>query len=1009
MNTTRQFKLNTKTKQTAVERLSSGFRINRAADDAAGLAISEKMRAQIRGLHQGSRNVQDGISFCNVADGALNEVHAILGRIRELAVQAASDTYVEQDRQAIEDEFTQLKDEINRISRTTEFNTKRIFDDGVFKVEFSDDICPIKIFNANHGSPTAPETYGGIILGDDTRIAWNAIDPSMVTKDALTGETVFKKGEYEYKTNEYKFTITCEEGSKPPEIKVEFEVSASGDGIHIAGDLIAWEDVVNENEESILDHLGEEGHYHFKDREGTGSFYVEEGAMLGDIIKALNEYNERTHTRYYNIYDSYYITQAVDVADTGTLVRITQDLYTKCFKDTGDIDLNIHLQADKDGIWVKDWNNQDIPDSKKTWAELGLAEWSSGNQVSDKKTYAYTYQSSDGVYDITFEFFLLDETSKDSVIDGINNMELEDWSNYGDTDTSFTLGQTGNILSGKLDTHHNTLTVKEQAMLGRDFDKQNETFASTWLTYDFTSDYFFANLYNPDNRTQSIGYVDTSPPKAATIERDSADTVSYLTAKALRQLLTGISPDVTLTDIIGADHSTQSGYFSETYTVTADTRKTNGLAGGTYASAHIDFSGLGTEYQLYDLIGTGFDSAAIAQEKHSGILFTYGDSTETTAGGYGYSLKKNSIDNTLCIDLKTLAEQGVTDGISFTNALVEILDAPRHQFDLSFTQYATNSSDGKLYICDKRTTYLGRQDVKNSSFVTTPQSADSLRLDFDLRDINNSSRSVFLSYQYDIDALLTTGIDFDGNTDISNHNIRISLTEDTDGLYIKNTNNLLELYRADDYLAANGQLKPGITSLPKRYNITTSTNIDWNTIHETIMNEITAHDGFSVTSTDYAYLRCTTDENPNDAYVSTFRFQREKPKDEGMWIQAGANQFQGLFIKWDGFSSHTLGLSYLSMTDRDEAGKLITRTDHAIEKISRIRSAFGAYTNRMEHIMNMNENYAENLHAAESGLRDTDMAEEFVSFSKANIISQATQSMLSQAIRQPDGLLQLLQ
>ena len=141
MNATRQFKLNKKTQQTATERLSSGFRINRAADDAAGLAISEKMRAQIRGLDQGTRNVQDGISFCNVADGALNEVHAVLGRIRELAVKAASDTYVEEDRRAIEDEFSQLKQEIDRISRTTEFNTKRIFDDGVFKVEFSDDIC----------------------------------------------------------------------------------------------------------------------------------------------------------------------------------------------------------------------------------------------------------------------------------------------------------------------------------------------------------------------------------------------------------------------------------------------------------------------------------------------------------------------------------------------------------------------------------------------------------------------------------------------------------------------------------------------------------------------------------------------------------------------------------------------------------------------------------------------------------------------------------------------------
>ena len=116
MNAARQLGIATKSKVKRTERLSSGYRINRAADDAASLAISEKMRAQIRGLQKGSQNVQEAISFCNVGEGALNEVHDILGRIKELAVQAASDTYVLEDREAIEAEFSQLKDEINRIS-----------------------------------------------------------------------------------------------------------------------------------------------------------------------------------------------------------------------------------------------------------------------------------------------------------------------------------------------------------------------------------------------------------------------------------------------------------------------------------------------------------------------------------------------------------------------------------------------------------------------------------------------------------------------------------------------------------------------------------------------------------------------------------------------------------------------------------------------------------------------------------------------------------------------------
>jgi flagellin len=112
----------------SLEKLSSGMRINRAADDAAGLAISEKMRGQIRGLNQAIRNAQDAISLIQTAEGALNETHAILQRMRELAVQAASDTNTDEDRQAIQEEIDQLMEELTRIGNTTEFNTKTLLD-----------------------------------------------------------------------------------------------------------------------------------------------------------------------------------------------------------------------------------------------------------------------------------------------------------------------------------------------------------------------------------------------------------------------------------------------------------------------------------------------------------------------------------------------------------------------------------------------------------------------------------------------------------------------------------------------------------------------------------------------------------------------------------------------------------------------------------------------------------------------------------------------------------------
>ena len=112
----------------SMEKLSSGYRINRAADDAAGLSISEKMRGQIRGLEQASTNSQDGISLIQTAEGALNETHSILQRMRQLAVQAANGTETDDDRDAINAEVTQLKDEITRIAETTQFNTMNLLD-----------------------------------------------------------------------------------------------------------------------------------------------------------------------------------------------------------------------------------------------------------------------------------------------------------------------------------------------------------------------------------------------------------------------------------------------------------------------------------------------------------------------------------------------------------------------------------------------------------------------------------------------------------------------------------------------------------------------------------------------------------------------------------------------------------------------------------------------------------------------------------------------------------------
>lgn len=130
LNTHRQLSFNGTQTQKNMEKLSSGLRINRAGDDAAGLAISEKMRGQIRGLDMAQKNAQDGISLIQTAEGALNETHAILQRMRELAVQSANDTNTATDRGELQKELDQLLEEIDRIANTTEFNTQKLLSGG---------------------------------------------------------------------------------------------------------------------------------------------------------------------------------------------------------------------------------------------------------------------------------------------------------------------------------------------------------------------------------------------------------------------------------------------------------------------------------------------------------------------------------------------------------------------------------------------------------------------------------------------------------------------------------------------------------------------------------------------------------------------------------------------------------------------------------------------------------------------------------------------------------------
>ncbi len=185
LNTYRQLSTNNTNGSKSLEKLSSGFRINRAGDDAAGLAISEKMRGQIRGLDQASRNAQDGISLIQTAEGALNETHSILQRMRELAVQSANDTNTSTDRVEIQKEIDQLATEIDRISSTTEFNTKKLLNgDSGNKV----------IYGSNADVAGATATNDNIVAGSYTIAVTTAAERASTTGTTFVNADIVVAG-----------------------------------------------------------------------------------------------------------------------------------------------------------------------------------------------------------------------------------------------------------------------------------------------------------------------------------------------------------------------------------------------------------------------------------------------------------------------------------------------------------------------------------------------------------------------------------------------------------------------------------------------------------------------------------------------------------------------------------------------------------------------------------------------------------------------------------------------
>lgn len=208
----------------SLERLTSGYRINRASDDAAGMAISQKMKSQIAGLNQASRNASDGISVIQTAEGALTEVESMLQRARELSVQASNGTNTADDREAIQKEITQLMSEVDRISADTEFNTKSLLNGDVDRKSFSDN-TKIKLISSSDDvlskkyNIEVTQLGGSAVITGTNNTLTGSITSDLAGKITINGETIeINEGDTEAQVTQ-KLRDVCERVGGTLEIK----------------------------------------------------------------------------------------------------------------------------------------------------------------------------------------------------------------------------------------------------------------------------------------------------------------------------------------------------------------------------------------------------------------------------------------------------------------------------------------------------------------------------------------------------------------------------------------------------------------------------------------------------------------------------------------------------------------------------------------------------------------------------------------------------------------------
>ena len=1086
----RQLNVTTTYQAKSQEKLSSGYQINRAADNAAGLAISEKMRKQIRGLKRGLDNTTDGISFIQIADGAMDEAQEMVLRMEELAVQAANGTNSESDRIAINNEVQALKTEINRIGVTTKFNEEMIFEQKIepptIRVTGSYfAVQDVNIFNSGYDPETGKMKYGGVII-EGNRITWDTIDPDMVEIDD-DGNEVFKEGEYTFVNNGKTYVIECSEGSKVPYFRRKEDFYGDITGVYIGSKKHEWSEFVGENGLTLNWYTMQSGRWTLKGADDYIDLIVSENdwnyADLGDVMDAAaagiiekpemhveesigsiknEQAMETLGSKTMNVTKKSVIKQLIDAQDEGKILTYRVR--------AGKEDKNSPSDSDyeKNGIWLEknvNGNWEYIDGSLQTWEQVGLKDasspmWNSTDEIrkSVQNKVVYSYMDETGTI-VGFDFKIdSDATSMDSIIAGLDKAyaiaqeartsyetELSD----GIADSNV-LNVTFTPIEGEL------LSVEEEYDLGRDYTKKtqsgvvigygeaSENGKTVSVTFDEGGSH--EKIYLADSSSQLKTATDTISAIAAFVESAKKNA-----------LINGQNPDEvkiestvkSIDTILGEGNYTDTGLQSEVIKVNFSEGwvVSNGLSGAvggkplydgkSYGAARLDFDNV---TNIMELDQSGFDATCGFCDNHYSVQFVRASSgdgfdslTDSNGNELRYELFKLDGGHSgtyrghfmMKVDLNSFLTAGYTDGESFSKALVEVLSGKMGYndsndgeeldgMDFHYTQFAAHGTE--FYVANNMN--MISTVNKKAKFGLAPYEGfvPKTVADFSFELKNSDEHVIELGYTYDF-----TYIKDDVNVTMQSVNFadRDEIEDALDSgreLYEK-VNDASGGFHYERYSIPSDQ-NSSVPSSLYEVQVTYGDSGQYSSYKELAKAEaIEAVDSMlkvkniSYNATDYTKLTWKTEENTNiakSALFDTIIYSPGYQHQKTVRIQHSSEAADFTAIPKFTLNTFVLGLYRADCSTADNALNTIHMIEKAMKGLNYRRSMYGAIQNRLEHTYKNRGNVMENTQAAESRLRDTDMAEEIQKYSNHNILVQAGQAMLAQANQSKQGVLTLL-